>query len=61
MRNWPPPLSAFDSAVPAALFAKLNFGSGDSTPPSQRGWFLQSAASAREYEARYNGGGLHGT
>ena len=56
------PLSAFDSAVPAALFAKLNFGSGDSTATfTEGGWFLQSAASAREYEARYNGGGLHGT
>jgi hypothetical protein len=56
------PLSAFDSAVPAELFAKVGFAASDSSATFTEGaWFLQSASGPLQYEARYNGQGLHRT
>jgi hypothetical protein len=54
------PLSALKASVPGDLLSRVGFSAGDSQETfTEESWFVQSTSSSAQYQARYNGAGLH--
>jgi hypothetical protein len=54
------PLSALKASVPGDLLSRVGFSAGDSQVTFTEGsWFVRSTSSSAQYQARYNGAGLH--